>query len=242
MPDVKKKPRLDQLFSNLGYGSRREVHNFLRDSRIEVEGQNDLRADTRVDPMKVQIDGEKLDAPEGLLVLINKPLGFVCSHNEQEGRTIFEILPSRWLNRSPQVVGIGRLDKDTSGLFLATDQHELVHQLTSPKNHVEKTYEVSYDGNLPADAVQIVSSGNLLLKGDPKPCLPAKLSVHAPTQGLGRATLVLSEGRNLQVRRMFAALGTRVIKLHRSQFAHARLEGVGEGQYKCLPLDFFSKK
>jgi len=236
MPSAKRFARLDQLIASLGYGSRREVEGFIRQGRLQVTGVAKISSDLRVDPTLITFDGEPLDHPHGLLVLLNKPVGYVCSHNEEEGQTVYELLPERWSKREPQVVTVGRLDKDTSGLLLITDQHDLVHRLTSPKHHVSKVYVADLDRPLSSDASEIFQSGTLILKGEAKPCLPAHLEILSEK----KARITLQEGRYHQVRRMFAAVGNHVVALQRLQFGHLDLSAVAEGQFKHLSLDTFT--
>lgn len=236
MPSAKRFARLDQLIASLGYGSRRDVEGYIRQGRIQVTGASKLSSDLRVDPALIRFDGEPLDHPHGILILLNKPVGYVCSHNEEEGQTVYELLPERWRKREPQVVTIGRLDKDTSGLLLLTDQHDLVHRLTSPKHHVDKVYEADLDRPLAAEAIELFKSGTLILKGETKPCLPAQLDILSDK----KARLTLQEGRYHQVRRMFAAVGNHVVALKRLQFGHLDLSDVAEGQFKHLSLDSFT--
>lgn len=236
MPSAKRFPRLDQLFSSLGYGSRREAQQFLDAGRLVVDGQKLRKPDVRVDPASVQIDGEALDHPEGLLVMLHKPVGYVCSHEEREGPSVYELLPARWLARSPRLEGVGRLDKDTSGLYLLTDQHDLVHALTSPKRHVDKIYEATWSGELPNNAVELFASGELLLKGEAKPCLAATLTL----LGTQRGQLKIREGRFHQVRRMFATVGVQVSQLHRQSLGALSLGDLPVGEYRHLPLNYFA--
>jgi 16S rRNA pseudouridine516 synthase len=235
MPNAKRFRRLDQLFSQLGYGSRAAFKKHLREGRVEVVGSTRPNESDRVDPALVRFDGEVPEHPDGLLILLNKPAGYVCSHDDKEGALIYELLPERWNFRSPGLNSIGRLDKETSGLILLTDQSELVHRLTSPKHHVPKTYELEFEGALPANAVELFASGTLLLDGESKPCLPAVLNIHSRT----RATIQIVEGRYHQVRRMFGMMGAPVLNLRRVQFGPLDLSGVEEGKYRILPLDTF---
>lgn len=236
MPSVERFRRLDQLFSQLGYGSRNDLKKFLREGRVEVLGTERPKASDRFDPNLVRVDGKALDHPEGLLILLNKPVGYVCSHDVREGSLVYELLPDQWHFRSPQIVSIGRLDKETSGLILLTDQSELVHQLTSPKNHVAKLYDVHFEGPLRADAIEICAAGTLLLEGENKPCLPAELKILSPTH----AQIQIIEGRFHQVRRMFGMLGANVFLLKRVRFGSLDLAGVNDGEYRLLPLDTFA--
>ena len=236
MPSAKRFARLDQLIASLGYGSRRDVEGYIRQGRVQVQGISKISSDLRIDPALIRFDSEPLDHPNGILVLLNKPVGCVCSHNEEEGQTVYELLPERWSKRDPQVVTVGRLDKDTSGLLLLTDQHDLVHRLTSPKHHVDKVYEADLDRPITADAIEIFKAGTLILKGETKPCLPAHLEILSEK----KARITLQEGRYHQLRRMFAAVGNHVVALQRLQFGHLDLAGLAEGQYKHLSIDSFT--
>lgn len=233
MPSASRHPRLVQLVASLGYGSRREVEIAIKQGRVSVAGVAKVTGDLRVDPALILFDGAPLDHPEGILVLLHKPLGYVCSHAEEEGKTVYELLPARWAEREPQVVSVGRLDKDTSGLLLLTDQHDLVHRLTSPKSDVAKVYEVVLDRPVDASVAGIFAAGELVLKGESKPCLPAQLEILEER----RARLTLREGRYHQVRRMFAAVGNHVVTLHRSRFGDLDLTDLGVGEFRHLRLD-----
>src|SRR5687767_10408911 len=114
--------RLDQLLSNLGYCTRREARAWVADRRVMVRGETAGNVAQKAARADVRIDGAPLDHPDGLLLLLNKPVGLVCSHDEREGKSVYSLLPERWRRRNPIVTSIGRLDKDTSGLLLLTDQ------------------------------------------------------------------------------------------------------------------------
>ncbi|HEX2099350.1 MAG TPA: S4 domain-containing protein, partial [Candidatus Synoicihabitans sp.] len=124
--------RIDQWLANLGYCSRREARGWLNAGRVTVRGKRADDPGAKVAASDVRVDGEPLDHPEGLLLLLHKPLGLVCSHDPREGPNVYDLLPARWRQRNPVVTSVGRLDKETSGLLLLTDQSELVHRLTSP--------------------------------------------------------------------------------------------------------------
>lgn len=230
MPSAKRHPRIDQLLASLGYGTRRDIDIWLKRGRIKVEGESDPRSDMRVDPARIRIDDEGLDHPEGLLIELHKPRGYVCSHSSAEGPTVYDLIPERWRSRSPRVETIGRLDKDTSGLLLLTDQHELIHLLTSPKNHVPKVYEAELEAEITPHMIETFSAGSLILHGETKPCLPAKLEVI----GLRRARVTLNEGRYHQVRRMLGSVGAPVLTLHRSRFGKLDLQGLEMASYRLL--------
>ncbi len=227
--------RLDQLLANLGYCSRRDARGWIRDGRVTVGGEVADDFGRKADPRQVQVDGQPLDHPDGLLLLLHKPLGVVCSHDTREGPNVYHLLPARWRDRNPVVTSIGRLDKDTTGLLLLTDQSELVHRLTSPKHKVPKVYRATLAADLPAGAAAVFASGTLVLPGEQEPCAPAELRVTGPRE----AELTLTEGRYHQVRRMFASQGCEVLALHRSRFGTLTLGELAAGQWRELPLDTF---
>jgi 16S rRNA pseudouridine516 synthase len=231
-------PRIDQLLARLGYGSRREVREWIRAGRVEVGGVAATDAGARVDPGAVRVDGEALDHPEDLLILLHKPLGRVCSHDSGEGPNVYGLLPERWQRRNPPVTSVGRLDKETSGLLLLTDRSALVHRLTSPKHSVPKVYLATLDRDPPPATEEIFLSGQCVLPDDPRPCAPAVLRRLGPR----KAEIVLSEGRYHQVRRMFASQGCVVEALHRIRIGDLDLGTLGPGQWRELPVGYFDGK
>lgn len=227
--------RLDQLLANLGYCSRREARGWIQAGRVTVCGRVTEDFGAKADPADVRVDGEPLDHPAGLLLLVHKPVGLVCSHDEREGPNVYSLLPPRWRARNPQVTSIGRLDKDTSGLLLLTDQSELVHRLTSPKYKVPKVYRATVNTDLAPALVPLFAGGTLLLEDEKAPCAPAELRIITPRE----AELTLTEGRYHQVRRMFASQGAEVLTLHRARFGHLELGDLPAGQWRELPPDTF---
>lgn len=223
--------RLDQLLANLGYCSRREARAWLEAGRVTVGGKPADDAAQRVDAAAVRVDGEPLDHPDGLLLLLHKPLGLVCSHDAREGPSVYSLLPERWRRRNPAVTSVGRLDKDTSGLLLLTDQSALVHRLTSPKRKMPKLYRVTVDRDLGAELGPLFASGTLRLAGESQPCAPAELRIAAPRV----AELTLTEGRYHQVRRMFSSQGFNVVALHRAQLGDLELGELPPGKWRELP-------
>ena len=129
---AKRAARIDQLLSSLGYGSRADIGTFIARGRVtSLSIQTKLKADMRVPADDLLFDGEPLDHPNGILIVMYKPVGVVCTHDEREGQTVYDLLPERWRQRSPRIESVGRLDKETSGLLLLTDQHALIHLLYS---------------------------------------------------------------------------------------------------------------
>ncbi|MBC6981861.1 pseudouridine synthase [Caulobacter sp. 17J80-11] len=209
--------RLDRLLSNLGYGSRREVQSLVRAGRVKLDGAEVEDADDKIAltpdlPARMTVNGKPLDPPPGLALMLHKPLGVTCSHKEA-GALVYELLPARWRLRDPAISTVGRLDKETSGLLLLTDDGALLHRIISPKSNVAKRYRVTLDRPMKGDEGQVFAAGTLMLEGEEKPLLPAELEVLSPTEAL----LTIHEGRYHQVRRMFAAVGNHVTALHRDR-------------------------
>jgi 16S rRNA pseudouridine516 synthase len=230
--------RLDQLLANLGYCSRRDARGWLKAGRVTVEGKVAKDPAAKADPATVQVDGEPLDHSDGILLLLHKPTGLVCSHDEREGPSIYDLLPQRWRARNPVVTSVGRLDKDTSGLLLLTDQSHLVHRLTSPRHKVPKVYRATVDRDLDPALIDLFASGTLHLEGEKAPLAPASLVIREPRV----AELTLIEGKYHQVRRMFASQGWLVETLHRERFDDLALDGLAVGEWRELSLGFFDSR
>ena len=230
--------RLDRLLGNLGYGSRREILGFVRAGRVRLDGERVEAADLKIPlltdlPSRLSVDGEALDPLPGLVVMMHKPVGTTCSHSEA-GPLVHDLLPPRWRLRQPPVSPVGRLDKDTSGLLLLTDDGALLHRIISPRSRAPKRYHAVLAAPLRPDAVETFASGTLMLSGEAKPLLPAVLE----PLGVGEAYVTIMEGRYHQVRRMFAAVGNRVVALHRDQMGDLALpEDLEVGRYRVIARD-----
>lgn len=209
--------RLDKLLANLGYGSRQEVRAMIKDGRVtEADGE-------------IRVDGEPLDPPHGLVLMLNKPEGYTCSTTDP-GRVVYELLPPRFMRRNPVVAPVGRLDRDSTGLLLLTDDGALSHRLTSPRRHVPKTYEVVLARPLTGEEGAAFASGTLTLRSETTPLAPAGLVATGPQS----ARITITEGRYHQVKRMFAALGNHVERLHRAAIGGLDLGGLPEGEWRAL--------
>ncbi len=146
---MSKAVRLDKLLANLGYGSRREIQGLARAGGIVLDGEEVADAGARIAldpdlPERMRIDGEPLDPLPGLCLMLHKPLGVTCSHKEA-GPLVYGLLPERWRRRDPALSTVGRLDKETSGLLLLTDDGALLHRIIAPKASVAKRYRVTLD-------------------------------------------------------------------------------------------------
>ena len=227
--------RLDRLLANMGYGSRREIAQATKAGLVMLDGVAIREADKRiaVEPdlaQRMTFDGVALDPPPGLVVMLNKPLGVTCSHKET-GPLVYGLLPPRWRRREPMISTVGRLDKDTSGLLLLTDDGELLHRVIAPKSQIAKRYRVTLDRPLGGGEAAAFATGALMLDGEETPLLPAVLEPLTSTLAL----LTVTEGRYHQVRRMFAAVGNHVAALHRDRIGGLELPpGLEPGQMRVL--------
>lgn len=226
--------KLLRLLANLGYGSRKQVTALLREGRVTDAAGDVLYGDDSIGDgafahADVRVDGQPLDPAHGLVLMLHKPVGYTCSTRDA-GRLVYDLLPPRYRLRSPTLSTVGRLDRDTSGLLLFTDDGQLLHRIISPKSALSKVYEATLASPLRGDEGAIFASGTLLLESETTPLLPAELEVVDPTH----ARLTLHEGRYHQVRRMFAAVGNHVEALHRSRVGGLALGALPQGDWTVL--------
>ena len=225
--------KLVKLLANLGYGSRKEVQRLIRSGAVTddaslVLGENDVPPHDRI-----RFRGEALDPPSPLVIMLNKPDGYTCS-SQDPGSTIYDLLPERYAHRNPGLNPIGRLDKDTTGMLLLTDDGKLLHKIIHPKSNCLKVYQVQLDRPLEGHEGELFASGTLVLNSEARPLLPAKLVV----LGEKEAWVTLHEGRYHQVRRMFAAAGNHVLGLKRISIGGLKMpDDLEEGQWRVLEAD-----
>jgi 16S rRNA pseudouridine516 synthase len=221
--------KLLRTIANLGYGSRKDVAALFREGRVTDAQGEVLYTDDEPAHASVRIDGEPLDPSAGMLLMLHKPVGYTCSTKDR-GRLVYDLLPPRFARRSPALSTVGRLDRDTSGLLLLTDDGALLHRIISPKSKLPKVYEAVLAQPLRGDEAAIFASGALMLESEKTPLLPAGFEVLSPAS----ARLILHEGRYHQVRRMFAAIGHHVEALHRSRIGGLALNELPEGEWRAL--------
>ena len=230
--------RVDRLLGGLGYGSRSEMARLGKAGAILLDGAELTDVSKRIAvtpdlPERMAIDGRPLDPVPGLVLMLNKPLGMTCSHKE-DGALVYDVLPDRWRRRDPAISTIGRLDKETSGLLLMTDDGDLLHRVISPKRHVAKVYRATLARPLAGTEQALFAAGGLVLEGEDKPLAPAALEVLSPTE----ARLTVTEGRYHMVRRMFAAVGNQVETLHRERIGALTLpDDLAPGEWRLLTPD-----
>lgn len=221
--------KLLRMIANLGYGSRKEVMAIFREGRVtEPDGEVLYSDDVRPHEV-VRLDGEPLDPPQGMVLMMHKPTGVTCSTRDP-GRVVYDLLPPRFKRRDPVLSCVGRLDRDTSGLLLFTDDGGLLHRIISPRAKVAKVYRATLAEDLRGHEAAVFASGTLMLESEETPLAPAQLQVLAPREAL----LTVTEGRYHQVRRMFASQGNHVLTLQRVAVGGLQLGDLAEGHWRLL--------
>lgn len=220
---------LAKYLSKLGYGTRREAEALLAARRVTTATGVVLQDRDRASHDDMRVDGVALDPAPGAVVLLHKPVGYVCSTRDRPP-LVYELLSPRLTQRDPIMATIGRLDADTSGVLLLTDDGALNHRLTSPRTHVPKRYEVTLADPVRGDEADVFTAGTLMLSGETSSLAPATFE----TLDTHRAAVTITEGRYHQVRRMFAAIGHHVTALHRAAFGPLTLDGLEPGAWRVL--------
>lgn len=221
--------KLAKYLANLGYGSRREMERLIAQRRVTRPDGSVLDASGNPHHDDVRVDGMPLDPPAGSVLMMHKPVGYVCS-TKDDSPLVYALLPARFRQRSPLMSPVGRLDINTSGLLLVTDDGQLNHRITSPRAHLPKTYDVQLTTPLRGDEFALFASGTLVLESESEPLRPAHLDQVSERE----VRITLTEGRYHQVRRMFAAAGNHVVALHRSAIGSLRLGDLAPSEWRAL--------
>ena len=219
--------RLDKFLCDNNIGTRSQVKEYIKKGQVTVNDQIIKKPETKVNEETdtVVCQGQPIHYRKYVYYMLNKPAGVVSATKDEKERTVLSLLPEMKRELFP----MGRLDKDTVGLLILTDDGMLAHRLLSPAYHVAKVYDVIYEGTLPENAVVLFAEG--LEIGERKKTLPAKLELMKS----GHARLTISEGKFHQVKRMFAVLGAKVTKLARVSFAGINLDpALKPGEYRKL--------
>ena len=221
--------RLDKFLAEITGLTRSQAAKVLRQSAVTVNGKIEKSGAVKVSPDdEIYYDGERLTWVEnGQYIMLHKPQGYICSHEDGDYPTIYQFFD---YPLSARLHSAGRLDVDTTGLVLLTDDGQWSHRITSPKFHCEKTYLVTLAEPVEVNYVQACADG-ILLRGEKEPTKPATLEILDDYN----VNLTLSEGRYHQVKRMFAALGNKVVALHRWKIGNVVLdEHLAEGEFRSL--------
>ncbi|WP_040212419.1 pseudouridine synthase [Clostridium polynesiense] len=225
--------RLDKILSNLGYGSRKEIKGIIKKGMVLIDGIEVKDSSLQVDPekSKIIVGGEEVNYRKYIYLMMNKPDGVVSATYDKYDETVVDLLHPDHSIFNP--FPVGRLDKDTVGLLLLTNDGELNHRLISPKWHVDKVYYAEIDKKVEEKDVEAFRSGVIL--DDGYKCLPAELRILEAEENGSKVEVVLQEGKFHQVKRMFESRGKKVVYLKRISFADLKLDGdLEEGEYREL--------
>lgn len=220
--------RLDKFLCECGVGTRSQVKAMIKAGRVTVDGKPERDSSRKIEPdiQTIALDGERLNRCGRVVVMLNKPAGYVTATEDKDQKTVMELLPAeyRYLDLKP----VGRLDKATEGLLLLTNDGELLHRLISPKKEVPKRYYAKHEGIAGPEDVAAFAEG--LTLGDGTKCLPAVLEPVGP----GESFVTVCEGKYHQVRRMLASRNMPVTYLERQQEGTVTLGELPRGQVRAL--------
>ncbi|MBQ4276166.1 MAG: rRNA pseudouridine synthase [Lachnospiraceae bacterium] len=220
--------RLDKYLADMGVGSRRDVKSILKAGRVKVNSVTMTEAEAKIDTESdyVELDGKRIGYEEYRYYMLNKPAGVISATKDKLSDTVIEILKGE---NTKDLFPVGRLDKDSEGLLIISNDGKFAHNVLSPAKHVDKTYFVRLDKKPNEEEISRIENGIDI--GDDKPCLPAKVEVISDDE----AYITISEGRFHQVKRMFQAVGINVTYLKRISMGALKLdENLAPGEYKKL--------
>lgn len=225
--------RIDKILSNLGHGTRKEVKGLLKKGKVEIDGIIASDSAMKIDPDKsvIKVSGEEINYRKYIYLIMNKPAGVVSATVDNHDETVIDLLDEEYHSFKP--FPIGRLDKDTVGLLLITNDGELNHKLIAPKNHVDKVYYAEINKFI--DAKDISTFKNGVVIDDGYKCMPAILEVLNANENGSEVMVTIQEGKFHQVKRMFESVDKKVVFLRRISFGPLKLdENLCEGQYREL--------
>ncbi|QXM05607.1 pseudouridine synthase [Crassaminicella indica] len=231
--------RLDKVLSNMGYGTRKEIKSIIKKGRVKVDHQVIKDSSMHVDPYEnhIEIDGMKLIYKEFIYIMMNKPQGVISASFDPKVETVVDLLDHSYQIFKP--FPVGRLDKDTEGLLILTNDGKLSHDLLSPKKHVSKTYYAHIKGKV--DQQDILSFKEGVILDDGYKTLPAELNI-IKSDEISEIELTIYEGKFHQVKRMFEAVDKKVIYLKRVAMGDLKLDqGLGLGEYRELTQEELGK-
>ena len=220
--------RIDKIISENLCISRKDAKNLISTSRVKVDGIICKKSDEKVyDSSTIEVDNKKINCMKNIYIMLNKPKGIVSASEDSRNKTVVDILPEEYKRKN--IFPAGRLDKDTVGFVLITDDGDFAHRILSPKNHIEKTYVAEIEKNLSDEDIEKFENGITL--GDGTVCLSAKVRMLEDNL----AEIKIVEGRYHQVKRMFASLGNKVVSLKRTSKGKLKLdENLAEGECRLL--------
>lgn len=232
---MSKPQRLDKLLSNAGYGTRTELKKLLKSGRVKVKGEVEKDPGRIINPpfSDIDIDGRLFIYKEYIYLMMNKPQGVISATEDKREKTVIELLPDNYKRYS--LFPAGRLDKDTEGLLILTDDGMLAHNMLSPSKHISKTYYAEISGVVTEKDITAFLEG-VVIDGGYK-CLPAQLDI-IESGSRSRIELTIHEGKFHQVKRMFESIGKKVIFLKRISMGNLKLdESLKPGEFRELKED-----
>lgn len=224
--------RLDKIIANSGTLSRKEVHRLIKSGAVSVNGITTKDRGFCIDPetAEIKINGQPVSLEKYVYIMLNKPEGVVSATKDPTEKTVVDLVPAEFKKKN--LFPAGRLDRNTTGFVLITDNGDFAHKILSPKNHIEKTYEARLAEKIDAQSLQKVAQGITL--GDGTECLPAKVKILEDGEN-PLIEIKICEGKYHQIKRMFAAVGNAVIELKRVKMGELPLdEALAPGECKIL--------
>lgn len=225
--------RIDKMLSNSGIGSRKDVKNIIKSGKVTVDGKIIKSSDLKIDPenSKIIVNGKELTYKKNIYLLMNKPAGVISATYDKKEKTVIDILPNNFKNID--LFPVGRLDKDTVGMLILTNDGDFAHNTLSPKKHVWKKYYATVSGIVTQEDIQFFEKGVEI--GENEICKSAKLQICTTNDNTTNVTIEISEGKFHQIKRMFKAVGKEVLFLKRIKFGGLELdENIAEGSVREL--------
>lgn len=223
--------RLDKYLCSCGLGTRSEVKKIIKSRRVAVDGKIADASDFKVDEnSNVTLDGKAMEYNQYSYIMLNKPQGVLSATKDNTKSTVIDLLEDKYKNIG--LFPVGRLDRDTVGLVILSNDGDFAHNTLSPKKHISKTYIAHIEGTLPDDAKEIFNKGVILKDFT---CKSADLIIEETNEKYTRVKVTIEEGKYHQIKRMFFALGCNVVYLKRISFGDIKLDNsLKEGEYRLL--------
>lgn len=223
--------RLDKFLASQNVGTRKEVQKLIKSGQVTIEGEPVKKPEAKVEPAenKIAVNGKEITYMEHIYIVMNKPKGYISASDDKKAETVVDLVPDKWKRKN--LFPAGRLDKDTTGLMIITDDGDFAHRMLSPKKHVDKRYLAELDGDVTESMVQAFKNGIEFYDGTL--CLSATLIPDKKTKNV--AQVIISEGKYHQVKKMFLTQGLTVQNLKRLQIGSFILpEELAEGHCRLM--------
>lgn len=228
--------RLDKFLADCGVGTRNDVKKYIKNGRVAVDGCKAEKADIKIDTEKniIKLDGKVLEYEKFIYIMLNKPKGVISATFDNNEKTVIDLLDIKYKNK--KLFPVGRLDKDTVGLLIITNDGRFAHNSLSPKKHITKKYYAEIKGIISDEDVTNFKNGVIIDSG--YKCKPAALKLLQTENGISKTEIKISEGKFHQIKKMAEAVGKEVIFLKRIKFGEIELDNtLKEGEYRILNDD-----